>query len=58
MNDLGQDFSKPSASLDGYALCSNSQQQGKRLTDLIAGVDSGESCADSELARISGSGRK
>ncbi len=58
INDLGRDFSKPSASLDGYALCSNSQQQGKRLTDLIAGIDSGESCADSELARISGSGRK
>src|SRR5208283_3075279 len=58
INELGPDFSKPSASLDGYALCSNSQQQEKRLTDLIVRIDNGESCADSELARISGSGRK
>jgi hypothetical protein len=58
INELGQDFSKPSASLDGYALCSNSRQQEQRLTDLIARIDNGESCADSELARISGSGRK
>jgi len=58
INELGQDFSKPSASLDGYALCSTSQQQEKRLTDLIARIDNGESCADSELAPISGSGRK
>jgi len=58
INELGQDFSKTSASLDGYALCSTSQQQEKRLTDLIARIDNGESCADSELAPISGSGRK
>jgi hypothetical protein len=58
INELGQDFSKPSASLDGYALCSNSQQQEKRLIDLIARIDIGESCADSELARISATARK
>ncbi len=57
-NELGQDFSNPSASLDGYALCSTSQQQENRLIDLIARIDNGESCADSELARISGSRRK
>jgi len=58
INELGQDFSKPSGSLDGYALCSTSQQQEKRLTDLIAMIDNRESCADSDLARISGSGGK
>ena len=58
INELGQDFSKPSGSLDGYALCSTRQHQEKRLTDLIAKIDNGESCADSDLARISGSGRK
>lgn len=55
---LGQDFSKPSGSLQGYALCSTSQQQEKRLTDLIARIDTGESCADSDLALISRSGHK
>jgi len=58
ISELGQDFSKPSGSLGGYALCSTSQQQEKRLADLIARIENGESCADSELARISGSGRK
>jgi len=55
---LGQDFSKPSGLLNGYALCSTSQQQEKRLTDSIAMIDNRESCADSDLARISGSGGK
>lgn len=57
ITELGQDFSKPSPSLDGYALCSTTQQQEKRLTDLIARIDDGKSCADSELARISASRR-
>jgi hypothetical protein len=56
-NELGQDFTKPSVSLDGYALCSNQSQEGQRLSDLIARINSGEVCADSELAQIRAAAR-
>src|SRR5208337_4332452 len=57
LNDLGPDFSKPSPSLDGHALCFASDQVEKRVTDLIAEIDNGKSCADSDLAQIRGGER-
>jgi hypothetical protein len=52
LHDLGPDFGKPSASLDGRALCSDTQEVEERLIDLIAKINMGRSCADSELAEI------
>ncbi len=58
VNELGQDFTKPSESLEGYTLCSTSQQLEKRLTELIAEIETGKSCTDSDLARLTGGVRK
>jgi hypothetical protein len=55
LKELGRDFSKPSASLDGYAFCSTSQEQAERLKGLIAGIDNGQSCTDVDSARRIGS---
>jgi hypothetical protein len=49
LKELGQEFSKPSASLDGYAFCSTSQEQDGRLRSLIAGIDHGQRCTDIDL---------
>ncbi len=58
VNELGQDFTKPSESLDGYTLCSTSQQVEKRLTELIAEIEARKSCTDSDLAQLTGGVRK
>jgi hypothetical protein len=58
LKELGQDFSRPSASLDGYAFCSTRQEQEGRLRSLIAAIDNGQPCTDVDLAgMISGVGQ-
>lgn len=58
LSDLGQNFATPSAALEGYAVCRSPQQQTERLKNLIADIDSGESCTDSDLAGLTRSVRK
>ena len=52
LSDLGQSFTRPSAALDGYAVCRSAEQQTVRLRNLIVDIDSGESCTDSDLAGL------
>jgi hypothetical protein len=52
LSDLGQNFTRPSAALDGYAVCRSAEQQTVRLRNLIVNIDSGESCTDSDLAGL------
>src|SRR5580658_10308262 len=49
LKELGQDFSKPSGSLDGYPLCPTSQQEAERLKELILEIDAGRPCTDNDL---------
>ena len=58
LSDLGQNFTRPSAALDGYAVCRSPEQQTQRLRNLIVDIDSGEYCTDSHLARLTRSVRK
>ncbi len=51
-NDLGQSFTKPSAALDGYAICRSPSQQRERLRGLIADIDIGASCGDSDFTNL------
>jgi hypothetical protein len=55
--ELGQRFTKPSDALGGYALCPNGQQQKAHILALISEIDSGKSCSDSDLARITANPR-
>jgi hypothetical protein len=48
--ELGQNFTKPSDALGGYALCPSGQQQKAHLVTLLAEIDSAKKCSDSELA--------
>jgi hypothetical protein len=56
--DLGQDFTRPSAALNGYAVCRSADQQAVRLRNLIVDIDSGDSCTDSDLAGLTRSVHK
>src|SRR5580704_14408181 len=58
LTDLGQNFAKPSAALDGYAVCRSPEQQTERLRKLLADIDSGESCSDREMAGMTADLRK
>jgi len=58
LSDLGRNFTKPSAALDGYAVCRSPEQQTERLRKLIVEIDSGESCSDSDLAGLARSVHK
>jgi hypothetical protein len=58
LNDLGQSFTKPSAALDGYAVCRSPEQQTERMQSLIADIHSGRSCTNSELTGLTSSARR
>ncbi len=57
-NDLGQSFTKPSAALDGYAVCSSPSQQRERLRGLIADIEIGASCSDADFIALVRSAHK
>ncbi len=57
-NDLGQSFTEPSAALDGYAVCRSPERQTERIQGLIADIDSGRSCTNSELIGLTSSARR
>lgn len=58
LSDLGRNFTKPSAALDGYAVCRSPEQQTERLRNLIVDIDSGEYCTDSDLTGLTRSVHK
>jgi len=49
---LGQSFTRPSDALGGYALCPTGEQQKAHLMTLMAELDSGKLCPDSDLAAL------
>jgi hypothetical protein len=55
--ELGQSFTKPRRVPGGYALCPSGQQQTAHLRALIAEIDSGKLCSNSELTAITASAR-